>query len=90
MRVLEQKLAVDEEFAEENARPPTEPEGIKHRDAEPDRWPDGGHGCRVPERLPQLGGAEVKGAERDDSEEIAQRGTPKGDPRRVCSELSWS
>jgi hypothetical protein len=90
MRVLEQQLPVDEQLAEEDARPEAQPEDVQRRDAEPDRRPDRRDGCGVPQRLPELRRAEVQRRERDDAEEMADRGSSEGDPRRVRSELSWS
>jgi hypothetical protein len=90
MRVLEQQLSVDEQLAEEDARPVAQPEDVQRRDAEPDRRPDRRDGRRVAQRLPELRPAEVQRREQEDAEDIADRGPPQGDPRRVRSELSGS
>jgi hypothetical protein len=86
---LEQQLPVDEQLADEDARPPAQAEEVEGGDAEADGRPDRRDRGRVPQRLAELRRAEIDGSERDDADEVADGGPPKRRGGRLRSELSW-
>lgn len=88
--MLEQQLPVDEQLAEEDARPPPQPERVEDRDPEPDRWPDRRDGRRVAQGLPELSGTEVERAEQDDPEDVANGGPTKRRGGRLRGKVSGS
>jgi hypothetical protein len=90
MGVLEQKLCVDEQLAEEDARPPPQPERVEDRDPEPDRRPDRRDGRRVAQGLPEFGRAEVERPERDNAEDVANGGAAKRSGGGLRGKLSGS
>jgi hypothetical protein len=90
MGVLEQKLCVDQQLAEEDARPPPQPERVEDRDPEPDRRPDRRDGRGVAQGLPELGRAEVERPEQDDPGDVANGGPAKRRGGRLRGKLSGS
>ena len=90
-RVLEQKLRVDEQLPDEDARPPAQPQQIQSRDPETDRRPHRCHRARVAQRLADLGRAVVGRGERDHPGRVARK--PR-QPRRLIERrlesCSWS
>jgi hypothetical protein len=90
MSCFEQQLSVDQELTEEDPGPPTQPEPVERRDPEPDGRPNGGDRRGVPERLAEFRRAEVRGCQRDDTDDVADGGPPKSRRGRFSSELSRS
>ena len=74
--VVEQKLSVDHDLAEQHARPPAQSPQVESGDPEPRRGPYRGHRSRVPQRLADLRGPVVGRGEKQHAADVSERWPP--------------
>ena len=79
------RFAVDDQLAEQDARPPADAPQVERGDPEPGRGPDRGHRCGVSQRLAELRGSVVGGAEDEHAGQVACRWPSQADPRPLAA-----